>query len=163
MQTTAFTSEFAAPARPPFRPNQRQWEDFQKWKSLGPDLCADTLFKWLLSDDKERIELAEAIFLEFGAPAVPLLVEVAVLPRKSEVQRIRLLEVIEKIGMPLGLDEFFGLMELSRRSTGPVQAMIMQLLMTLPKASGPRDGELTPAMPTIAADPSVNEFQYRYR
>lgn len=158
MSRTTAISESTTVGTTPFQPNRRQLEDFQTLKSMSPDRAGDTVFRWLLSDDRDRVELATVIIVGSGAPAVPLLIGEAMRPRKSEAHRIRLLGVIEKIGKPLEANEFFDLMDLSRRSTRPVQARIVQLMLELNKAPSPNDATKTPAATTIGDGTDINEY-----
>jgi hypothetical protein len=138
-----------------FQPNRRQLEDLGTWKSMGSDQATNTVFRWLLSDEKDRIELATAMIVGSGAPAVPLLVSEAVRRRRSDSQRIRLLEVIERIGVPLSADEFFDLYELLQRSTRPVQLRIVQLF-SAHRSAGDADMFARSQPPGIG--PDMSEF-----
>jgi len=134
----------------PFQPNQRQLGDFEHWRCLNPREKTETMFRWVLAGGKYQVQLATAMFLDIGAPAVPWLVEAAVEPRRSSTQRIRLLDMIEAIGVPLETDEFLELVGLRQRSKA-VHRKILGLLYALGPGSGENKSLIKSVMPPLSA------------
>ena len=72
------------------------------------------LIKWLGITDEQRHRAAVTHFVRLGRDVVPLLVVEAIKPGKRSPHRVALLDVIQKIGGPLELDEMCGLQFLLR-------------------------------------------------
>ena len=138
-------------AQSTFQPNQRQREYFESLKFLSPGDVVDILVRWLTRGNKDQTELAKECFVIAGPTVVPILVREAVRPRRSDAQRIRILDVIEKIGVLLGINEFHSIHRLLLRSTVSVQQRIMRLLLALRNGST-SDADNRP-VPTLQAIP----------
>ena len=122
----------------PFQPNPRQMKLFESWKLLDEERQLKALFKWLGFSDADRVELATEISraIRSGCSALPG--STGSPTRKSDAVRIRLLEVIARIGVSLQAREFFKLMWFSPRSTWPVQQKIVQMLLRSGRTPGLR-------------------------
>ena len=69
----------------------------------------DMLIQGLYGSDADERDRALVTFARLGERAIPLLVAQAVKPGLLPHQRVRILDVIQKIGGPLGVDEFFAI------------------------------------------------------
>ncbi|MGA2443406.1 MAG: hypothetical protein ABSH08_20835 [Tepidisphaeraceae bacterium] len=67
------------------------------------------LLKWLAGNNARRRALATEIVAGTGKLAVPVLLDEALAPRMSAQQRIRIFDVMERIGQPLDMDQWMEL------------------------------------------------------
>jgi hypothetical protein len=89
----------------------------------------DILVKWLGLNHPQKNRAAVTWLCRLDKPAVPLLVQEAIKPGKRSQHRVAILDVIERIGGPLGPDEMFGLQSLLRHSDPRVREKAEQVIM----------------------------------
>ena len=68
----------------------------------------DLMIAWLGGTDEEKVEKATTILFRIGKPIVKYLVQAAMKSDRRPKHRVRLLDIVQQIGQPLGVDEFFG-------------------------------------------------------
>jgi hypothetical protein len=83
----------------------------------------------LATEHTARNKVAELIFTRTGAMVVPQLLDEAISTGKRPSHRIRLLNIVLKIGATLTADQWFMLHTASHKYTGAVQDKIVELLV----------------------------------
>lgn len=107
---------------------------FRQLAQLDRDQQFPTIVRWLTGKDTLRRAIALTTLSRVGAPAVSLLLKEAMKPRKGEQTRLRLLEAVEKIGVPLQPDEFLDLTIMASRFSPAVQQQIARVIVANRKA-----------------------------
>lgn len=110
---------------------------------FSPDTSYFSLMiEWLRTKDKEKNEAATAILCRLGQPVVEFLVQEVVGPQKRPDHRVRILDVIQQIGTPLGPQEYFGITSLLAHRSVKVRVKAAEVLDALslvgPRASRPQ-------------------------
>jgi len=91
--------------------------------------CFARLVSWLLGRSARHRELAIQILVRNGKASVSDLLRAAFAPRRPQQHRVRLLQVVEKIGQPLELNQFFDLLAMMERYGPAVQYQISRVLL----------------------------------
>lgn len=112
--------------------------DLQELLATVPADQPRLLVGYLSTDNKERNELAAKVFIGAGAAVVPMLVREAVARGKRPQHRIRLLDIIARIGAPLGVDDWMTLFSGTAMYTGPVREKIVEVIVRLGRATNAR-------------------------
>ena len=100
----------------------------------------DLIIKWLGGRDKAKIEKATSILVSIGQPVVKYLVREAIKPRKQPEHRIAILDTVQQIGGPFGVDEIFALRSLLQHHNPSVRCKAEEVIMAaspcgLPKST----------------------------
>ncbi|MGA2439594.1 MAG: hypothetical protein ABSH08_01430 [Tepidisphaeraceae bacterium] len=89
------------------------------------------LMKWLTGNHVRRRALATEIVAGTGKLAKSVLLDEALAPRKTAQQRMRVFDVMERIGQPLDMDQWMELYSSVWRYGPVVAARILPLLRAL--------------------------------
>lgn len=108
--------------------------DLQELLATVPADQPRLLVGYLSTDNKERNELAAKVFVGAGAAVVPMLVREAIVRGKRPQHRIRLLEIIARIGAPLDVSDWMTLLSGTGIYPGPVRMKIAEVLVRLGRA-----------------------------
>lgn len=95
----------------------------------------DRMIEGLRRNDPELNELCTGILVrsqtEGGVNGVPYLLVEAILPGRQPDHRIRILEVVRRIGAPLSADDFFIVMALTSHPVERVALKAVELIVEL--------------------------------
>ena len=87
----------------------------------------DKLVKWLSVKDPQKNRAAVTLLSRLGRPGMELLVEEAAGPGKQLDHRVAILDVVARIGEPLGPTEFFTLQSLLHHKVPRVAAKVAEV------------------------------------
>ena len=105
-----------------------------------------TLVRWLGLNDPQRKQKAADFLCCAGTPASRLLIEEAIKPGKESHHRIAILDVVQRIGGPLGPDELFGLQSLLQDRNPDVGRKAEVVIMSLSPSGLPDSPEAAARM-----------------
>jgi len=100
-------------------------------KTTGTCPRFDQFVTWLGSKDAAKNRMAATILSRLGRPGMEELVVEAVAPGKQPDHRIAILDVVARIGVPLGPDEFFALQTLLRHRVPRVREKAAEVFVAL--------------------------------
>ena len=89
--------------------------------------------KWLGGKHRAKSEAAATLLCRLGTPVGPLLIREATASGRRPQHRIAILDVLQRIGGPLGSDELYGLQYLIEHPDADVRQKAKQVIM----AAGP--------------------------
>jgi hypothetical protein len=101
----------------------------------------DLVIGWLGGKDAEKVEKATSILRRLGRQVIEFLILEATKPGKRSQHRIAILDVVQKIGGPVGVDELFGLQTLYQHADPNVRAKAEQVIMSLSPGGVPDSSE----------------------
>jgi len=104
--------------------------------TLGPHYV-DRLIAWLAGDDERKIMAATTLFCRIGEPATEFLALEAVRPGRRPHHIIRILDVVQRLGNPLGPDGFFSLQSLLQHGDPAVREKVAKVFLALSPAGLP--------------------------
>ena len=102
--------------------------DLECLASAPPDKGLKTILKWLTGKDARRSNLAGAVLLGMGKAPTDRILREALAPRTPVQHRIRLLQMIERIGQPLEPGQWFTLFSAAETCGPPLRDQIRHLL-----------------------------------
>ena len=106
----------------------------------------DLLLRWLTSKDMKKNQFAVNTLCGLGKPVVSALVMEAILPGKRAQLRIALLDVVQRIGGPLGPEDMFRLRDLLLHRNHAVRRKAEEVIMSMAPGGVPKtDAELAMA------------------
>ena len=91
----------------------------------------DLLIKWLGLKDPQKKGEAVSLLCRAGRLATPLLVQEAIKSGKRSQHRIAILDVVQQIGGPLGMDELLNLQSLIQHRDPGVRQKAEQVIMAV--------------------------------
>lgn len=91
----------------------------------------DRMIDWLRTKDKRKNETAASILCRAGEPVVEFLALEAIKPGKRPDHRVRLLDVIQRIGGPLGPADHYRISSLLKHRAAKVRAKAAEVLEAL--------------------------------
>lgn len=97
----------------------------------------DTLVKWLGLKDPQKNRAAVTLLCRLGKLATPLLVQEATKPGRRPEHLIAILDVIQTLGGPLGLNEMWGLQSLLRHRNPDVCQKAEQVIISQSPSGSP--------------------------
>ncbi len=103
----------------------------------------DLMIAWLGGRDEEKVEKATTILLRIGQPVVEYLVQAAMKSGRRPEHRVRILDLVQQLGQPLGVDEFFRLQQLLQDHSPAVRQKAEETLMALSAGGLPKSPEAT--------------------
>jgi hypothetical protein len=92
----------------------------------------------LALDDQRMNEKAAEVFCRLGRLSRELLIREVRKPGKTAEHRNRILDVVERIGGPLGVDEFFDCQQLLHSDDPVVRSKVEKVLWTLSPCGPPK-------------------------
>jgi hypothetical protein len=101
----------------------------------------DLVVGWLDERDQTKREVAASILLGVGKPVVEFLILEAAKPDKRSEHRVRLLDLVQQIGGPLGPAEFFKLQALLRDHAPTVRRKAEEVIMSMSPCGVPDNAE----------------------
>ena len=101
----------------------------------------DKLVKWLSLKDPRKNHAAATLLSRLGRPGMELLVEEAAGPGKQPDHRIAILNVVVRIGEPLGPDEFFTLQSMLHHKVPRVAEKAAEVFAALSPGGIPKSSE----------------------
>jgi hypothetical protein len=101
----------------------------------------DLVIGWLGGKDEEKVEKATLILLDIGQRVVEFLLPVAMKSSLRAEHRVRLLDLIQQIGQPLGVDDFFNLQRLLRDDCPAIREKVEEVFMALSPGGLPKSPE----------------------
>ncbi len=121
------------------KPPTRQ--DLQYLSDLPRDRQFQKILSWLFGTNSSRRDLAAAVVVRSHPESTRLLIWEAMAPRKSSERRVQLLQVIEQLGLPLEVGQWFDLQFAARRFDATVRAQVARVMARCrPGRSGPEPG-----------------------
>ncbi len=102
--------------------------DMEYLSRLSDEHRESTVIAWLMGEDEVRRALAMEVSIATGASFSTLLVARALSRGKRVVQRVRLLQAVERIAKPLDPSAFFDLLSAMRRYGPEVEIQIARVL-----------------------------------
>jgi hypothetical protein len=112
-------------------PSEQPREQNHQGKSAPQTNHFDRLVDDLRKKDPHKNQFAVDIFLRLGGAVVPLLVEEATGPGKQPAHRIRLLDVVQTIGVPLTALDYHHVFQLGRHRVRHVRKKAAEVLAAL--------------------------------
>lgn len=108
----------------------------------GPDTHRfDKLVKWLGLKDQQKNRAAIILLSRLGRPGMELLVEEAAGPGKQPDHRVAILDLVARIGEPLGPTEFFTLQSMLRHKVSRVAEKAAEVFAALSPVGIPKSAE----------------------
>ena len=101
----------------------------------------DLVIGWLDGQDKEKLEKAISILRRLGKPVVAFLILAAAKPGKRSEHRVRILDLVQQIGGPLGMVEMCGLQSLLQHDDPNVRAKAERVIMSMSPGGIPETPE----------------------
>jgi hypothetical protein len=97
----------------------------------------DIMLGWLGTDNEIKLRAATKLLCGLGKPAAECLVGEALRPGKRPEHMIRILDVVQQIGGPLGPDEMFGLQSLLGHRNQDIREKAERVIMSLSPSGVP--------------------------
>jgi len=104
----------------------------------------DLMIEWLRTKDKRKNEAAVSILCRVGEPVIEFLALEAIKPGRRPNHRVRLLDVIQRIGRPLGPADHYHISSLLKHRVAKVRDKAAEVL-----------GILSPDGPPSLVSPEV--------
>lgn len=112
-------------------PNRSSMEAIEQLRATAPGDRLPLMFDYLATTNKERNELAAHLFVGLGPSIVSRLVLEAISKGKRAPHRIRLLDIVIRIGTPLAVDDWMSLYAATHLSSEPVRQKIVEVFARL--------------------------------
>lgn len=125
--------------------------DFEK-ELLPGENEFDFLVRWLSLDDRQKNQFAITVLCRLGLRFAPPLILAAIRDGKPPRHRIAILDVVQQIGGPLGLNELMNLQSLLRHRSLGVRSKAAQVIMAVGPCGLPKTPE------DLASDLALNPF-----
>lgn len=97
----------------------------------------DCVIEWLRTKNRRKNEAAESILCRLGKPVVEFLIREVLQPGKRPDHRVRLLNVIQRIGGPLGPEEYYGIRKLLAHEVTRISEKASEVLTALSPGGPP--------------------------
>jgi hypothetical protein len=101
----------------------------------------EKLIKWLGLKDPQKKRAAGTLLSRLGRPGMEVLVEEAAGPGKQPDHRVAILDVVARIGEPLGPTEFFTLQSMLRHKVPRVAEKVAEVFAALSPGGIPESPE----------------------
>jgi hypothetical protein len=101
----------------------------------------DVLVRWLGLEDPQKNSLAVEMLCHLGKEVVASLIQAAIEPGKRSHHRVAILDVVERIGGPVGWDEMSGLQSLLRHNDPNVALKAERVIMSMSPGGVPTSPE----------------------
>jgi hypothetical protein len=97
----------------------------------------DRMIQWLDGEDEVNRERAVTILCQLGQPVVELLIQEAMATDKRPAHRLRILDIVQRIGEPLGVGGFLGILPLLQDPTPSIRQKVAEMLVALRPGNSP--------------------------